>query len=128
MGSVVAGVTNSVSITSITSGLTVPSSAQSVITANVGSSASGTTVYTVTAGKTFYCTGILITNMGAGAAELLFKLDGTSKFAFLLPIGTGASGTSSFYLGGGILFTLAATKAITVTGGTFSCTVTGFEQ
>lgn len=69
--------------------------------------ATGTAIYTVTAGKTFYVTGVAMSNSGAGCTMGIDN-DGTDMISMFI----GASVYQLF--SGGILFSVAATKIVKV--------------
>jgi len=93
---------------------------------------SGTPIdcYTVTAGKTFYCTGFSMANGANTSFGGKVLSDGVQVGAVTL--GGGAAGTwGGATLSGGILFTTAATKKVQIDGsfnGVVNFTCWGFEQ
>lgn len=124
-------VVNSGSVTATIAGnLPAPSASQSLINkcdfGTIGT-ATSRTIHTVTAGKTFYCLGISV-GSGSTAGNYRIKSDGTVVDRGI--IGTGFSPCSK---SGGVLFTTAATKAITIdleSGGDTAATSTiiwGYE-
>jgi len=89
-----------------TQALPAASGTQTLVNASWNSLATGGTAYTVTAGKTFYCLGFIIS---CGAASIMeIKVAGTTKICFSGGTNVPCAAT------GGILFTAAATQAITI--------------
>jgi hypothetical protein len=98
-----------------------PLATQTPVYGTCEAAASGTTVYTVTAGKTFYCTGILISTAGTQNAHILDA--GVQKMVCY------TTANLPVCVSGGVLFTAAAGHAITITAaaGGNSCTIWGYE-
>lgn len=101
-----------------------PSATQTIISKTTPvNSATNTTIHTVTAGKTFYCTGVLISS--GAIANVGIQVDGTDVIITQLLAQSAVSGT------GGVLFTAAATKIVraTTNSGGSNCTVSiwGYE-
>ena len=113
--------TQNVTVTgAVTQGMTGISSGQTLVTAIADGVADGTTLYTVTAGKTFYCLGCFVaTNQNSKLIRLLSN--GVLVLWASSPASTGAQQTAS----GGIVFKANATQTITVTGGTGTANYAG---
>lgn len=86
----------------------VPTDSMTIVSAPFSNAANNATIYTVPAGKTFYCLGI---DCGSSLAAVQnIKNDGTTVATFLSP-----TGGLSHLLTGGIIFIAQATKNITIT-------------
>ena len=99
---------------------------QTLVRGSVSAAATGTTVYTVTAGKTFYCTGITYSNSAAGGALASLTINSVAgRFPFNGVVGIGQC------LNGGILFSCPATATIVLVhnsgGSNVNCAVWGYE-
>lgn len=101
-GKTEADVTGSVDIN-----LPAPATGQTLITKYSSGSNDGAAIYTVTAGKTFYCLGVLLGGKSASQTATI-KVDGT----VVLSVWT--LGSYMQLMTGGIVFTAAAGKAITL--------------
>lgn len=120
----------------ISTNLPTPGISQTVISSNVEISGNATTtIRTVTAGKTFYLTGIIIGSgaVGNGGGLLEFQNDGTKLFKNLYQCqnpGTIQVPINAYYFKSPI--SVLATKVLQVvstsTTGTISITANGFEQ
>ena len=114
-----------------------PSSSQTIITKHLTniSIVAGTpqTLYTVTAGKTFYCLGFSGLNQNSATIGKVL-VDGTQVLNFMIGGSIGAGGGNSQHvLTGGVLFTAPATKTVQVdsvlnTGAGTSVCCWGYEQ
>jgi len=116
--------TQDVNITGGSTNLPVPATGQTIITGTCRSQAgAATTLITTTAGKTFYCLGVML-NCGGVSSAMHVDVDGVEKIGLVLPV------NGVVCLTGGILFSCPATKAVTVVSDQAgkSCTVWGFEQ
>jgi hypothetical protein len=108
----------------VSQALAIPATGQTLKQGSVVSNtATGFTVYTVTAGKTFYCTGL---SVGCGSTlNGYFVADGANKCIFML------SAQTSMSMGGGILFSASGGSNITVThngaGAHCQASVWGYE-
>lgn len=100
-----------------------PSSTQTLVNADSGNVATGATVYTVTAGKTLYVTGLIVNGYAANE-NITLTIDGAVKFR-------ARSQNTAVVASGGVIFSAAATKAIVLVhdgGGTNgSCVLWGVE-
>jgi hypothetical protein len=107
-----------------TAGLDQPLASQAVICKCLNSCSNGATVYTVTAGKTFYCTGASVAS--AANAFVGVNVDGVATIVCEV------LGATTALFTGGVVFTAAATKAITfytnAGANTGFITVWGYEQ
>jgi len=108
-----------------TPNLVAPLATQSLVNAVLHQAADGSTIYTVTAGKTFYCLGFSVGCNTASAGSL--SVAGTRKISWFLNAVNG-EGFCSFGHNG-IIFTATAGQAITVTVGAANvdATLWGYE-
>lgn len=107
------------------SGQSVPSSTQSVISVKVDGTGAAQTIYTVTAGKTFYCYGWGINANGATSAYL-YATNGTTIISAIEV----AAGSSIFQPSGGCpLYAYPAGTAVKIntTAGSYGI-IWGIEQ
>lgn len=104
---------------------------QSPVSANTGSTGqnNGTTVYTVTTGRTFYCTGLLLSNGGNATGQMLLQ---TAAGATTLWCDVMLQNTARWYSSGQTpLFSVPSAGVITVTGGGAGgneCVLVGWEE
>ena len=117
-------VTGSVTTSIANAGLPKPTATQTLVQARLSAANDATTLYTATAGKTFYCLGCVFSSAVAASQYLL--LDGTAWGVS----NTTINGNNS--MSGGVLFSLAATKAavLKTNGGAGSgyCAIWGYEE
>ena len=115
--------TGNTSVTgTISSGLPVPSSSQTIINKNITTNAGVQTVHTVTTGKTFYLMGF--TDYGASGNLQIMKTDGSTQV-----MGISYPATGQFYSSTSPIWAYASgefVKIISTTGCQFNCW--GFEQ
>lgn len=110
-------------------GLPKPTATQTVKTIMFSGKATTNVIYTVTAGKTFYCLGASIGHNGTDGREVGFACDGTQVTKQM--VGAVATVGHAPTLSGGVVFTCAATKDITVisnTTGTLQGCIWGYEE
>jgi hypothetical protein len=101
---------------------------QTLVNASLENSATGATVYTVTAGKTLYVAGITIsTGIASGSCLVKLTVSGTTKYLVTLDKSVGNAGGSMTPI-----FTVPASTALVLShnsGGSDVCvTVWGWEQ
>jgi len=103
-----------------------PTSSQTLITKCIIAGNTGTTIHTVTAGKTFYCTGFVLGGNGAAAAKI--TVAGTDVIGFFV---NATAGEGCVPLSGGILFSATAGQTIVVNwavgAGTVNAGIWGYE-
>jgi hypothetical protein len=135
MGMGMTTTSTSVTVTgSIATALPAPSSSQTLINVCAATASTGDTLYTVTAGKTFYCMGLVIKDVGKNNGNVVILSDGVAKIA--MACGIDAAGTNlkttPITAGNCPIFKTAATKTVTVThdcgAGNLGVTMWGFEQ
>jgi len=102
------GLTSITGNVTVQNGLPTPSATQTLVFAAGINANSGATIYTVTAGKTFYCMGYSIST-GFGGIHTI-SIAATPKFGCLVP-----ANTTSVISSTSPIFTATATQAITVT-------------
>lgn len=110
--------------TTISGNLPSPSGTQTLVRAHISGGSNGSALYTVTAGKTFYCLGLSFDSSTDSSQSL--TIDGT---ATQFPVIVGTVKTKIVFTGG-ILFSLGATKSITVATNAASsiyCSMWGYE-
>lgn len=119
------GAAVTISGTTTANGLFAPSATQTPVIGSAIGQNDGTTVYTATAGKTFYCTGLSINSNNVNVGSTL-SVNGTARFR----CSGGTATTANMSLSGGVLFTLAATTSCTISGAGAAqntCVVWGYE-
>jgi len=101
---------------------------QALVNATVEAGATGATVYTVTAGKTFYVSGVTLTcNLASGAALIKLTVSGVTKYIAQVD-------TTENHSAGSMtpIFTVPASTALILShnggGSTVHVTVWGWEQ
>jgi hypothetical protein len=99
--------TQTVNLLGGSTNLPTPALGQTLVSVNAGGVSNNTTLYTVPAGKTFYCLGATMAYYGGGAVGV--KIGATIK----LQSTSGADGNGSSTGTGGIPFTAAANDVIT---------------
>lgn len=111
----------------VATGMTGVATTQTQVNKTTGWVATGTTIHTVTAGKTFYCLGVSVSSKGA-TCNWHIDTDGTAQIYGRVKADQTANQNVS---GSGILFTCPATKAITLVhdevGSNTSATIWGYE-
>lgn len=110
----------------VASGLPTPTAAQTPVQASVNNQNNGATVYTVTSGKTFYCTGAHISSISTNVTCIL-SVAGTQKLYTVALTGIRCEQVFS----GGVLFTATSGQTITISGaGATSncCDIWGWEE
>lgn len=105
----------------VSQGLGIPATGQTVITKLVAAAADGTEIHPVTAGKTFYCYGV---SFGSTAAQTCgIKVAGTMRLQ------TNISANAPHLMSGGVLFSATTAQSITVysAGGSMYVSIWGVE-
>lgn len=114
-------------ISVLPTGLTRPISSQTLVSIQLVGRSTTNAVYTVTAGKTFYCTGITYVNSG-GTSQTINLYDGANSHAQVWL----NQNSSAQVIGAPIIFKAAAGTNITVVhgfaGGYAGIYLTGWEQ
>jgi hypothetical protein len=109
----------------ISASLPAASATQTVIFKSVNNQNNGATVYTVTAGKTFYCLGMVLSSTATNVA--MSASAGATQVGYAVAT-VGILCRELFT--GGIVFTCPASTAITITGAgatSNNCTLWGYE-
>lgn len=107
-------------------GLPAPTANQTIVSKYIEAAATGTTIHTVTAGKTFYCTGYIIGTKSGTPTLAGIVVNGVrvSSITFLQ--------NTSQVVSGGILFVATTGQVITNyydgAGTTADVSIWGFEQ
>jgi len=108
-------------------GFTKPISSQTIISVAVTTKTSTNTVYTVTAGKTFYCTGVVFGNSG-GSSEKISLYNGADTMVVAVCL----TNTSVVIQSATVLFKCVAGTVITVIhgfgGATATVSLEGWEE
>jgi hypothetical protein len=103
---------------------------QTPVNVYLGNQSSNATLYTVTTGKTFFCTGYIFLDRSGALNNAVLKVAGTgiSEFDFNNQLGGGFQMVLTSG-GGPPLFTATTAQAITATTtGNFSVTMWGWEE
>lgn len=91
-------------------GLPQINASQTFVSAKLTNAANGSTIYTVTAGKTFYCTGFSPQGGGAGSVHIVSNCN-------LNPFSPSSTDGASCTMSGNVIAVFSAGTAITITSG-----------